>query len=240
MAGSMDLGGTGIQAVIKRTSSTEESLSDTEPSLAGDLVLPTQDLVSQVKGLEGFRKKLPDLSTLSNLRPGARREQRIVRGVEDRAALEEAERLAQISLDNLIQEEARVQTQAEKDLFDTRLAEQSIDLTLREELDLAQRLTFPSNKVEPEKEKGNQEQKLLNPSEEQPRGPKVSEAQTPIERKTNPFQPRAGLFKHKNTITTRFLLLVLKLLSLTSKILRHLILDLSHQEHHLTNSSTPL
>ena len=89
MAGHMDLGGPGnIESVIQRSDSTEESLSESEGPLAGDLVLPTQDLVSQVKGLESFRKKLPDLSTLSNLRPGARREQRITKGVEDRATIE--------------------------------------------------------------------------------------------------------------------------------------------------------
>ena len=97
----MDLGGPGnIDSVIQRSDSSEDSYSEAEGPLTGDLVLPTQDLVSQVKGLESFRKKLPDLGTLSNLRPGAHREQRIIRGAEDKAAIEEAERLAQISLEN--------------------------------------------------------------------------------------------------------------------------------------------
>ena len=107
----MDLGQISIQAVIsKTTSSSEESLFESESALAGDLVFPTKDQVSQVKGLEGLKKALPDLSTLANLRPQAHRKQGIAKGEEDRAAREEAEQLAQIAQDNLVQELARIQT----------------------------------------------------------------------------------------------------------------------------------
>ena len=91
----MDVGGPGsIESVIQRSNSSEDDSSDCEVPITGDLVFPTQELVSQVKGLESLRKKLPDLSTLSNLRPGARRDQRILKATEDKAILEEAERLA--------------------------------------------------------------------------------------------------------------------------------------------------
>ena len=118
MPGHMDVGGPGSSySVVQRSNSSEED-SDNQNPISEELVFPTQELVSQVKGWESLRKKLPDLNTLSNLRPEARKDQRIIRATEDKASLNEAERLAQISQANLNLEEARSLTQTEKDIFD--------------------------------------------------------------------------------------------------------------------------
>ena len=111
----MDLGGDLTFGLISQAAScSEESLTDFTET--GDLVLPTKELVSQVKGLEGLKKRLPDLSKLDSLRPQASRKQRI--------AQEEEAQLARITEENLIQEQARAQAQIEKDAFDARVAEQ--------------------------------------------------------------------------------------------------------------------
>ena len=150
MPGHMDVGGPGSSySVVQRSNSSEEDSDDQNP-ISEELVFPTQELVSQVKGLESLRKKLPDLSTLSNLRPGARRDQRIIRATEDKASLNEAERLAQISQANLNLEEARSLTQTEKDIFDEQIARQRVDISEEGDIEMGGDTHRP---IEPEKEK---------------------------------------------------------------------------------------
>ena len=166
----MDVGGPGsVEGVIQRSNSSEDDSSDDQNPITGDLVFPTQELVSQVKGLDSLRKNLPDLSTLSNLRPGARRDQRILKATEDKASLEEAERLAQISQANLNLEEARSQTQTEKDLFDAQIARQRVDLSAEGDTDTGPNPQYPSENIEPEKEKEPKEIRILESANKETR-----------------------------------------------------------------------
>ena len=196
MPGHMDVGGPGsIESVIQRSNSSEDDSSDDQNPITGDLVFPTQELVSQVKGLDSLRKKLPDLSTLSNLRPGARRDQRILKATEDKAILEEAEWLAQLSQVNLNLEEARTQTQTEKDLFDAQIARQRVDLGVEEDTDTDRNPPPPSENVEPEKEKEPKEKRLLESASRETREFPTSESRHPGEEKSVFPQTQGGVLR---------------------------------------------